>query len=98
MWILVTRMQMYIRKIKEVYPILYEHIISQLRPHTSEERIQHLDVNSSLSWADTKEGSHFWSLIYNEKWEEAKSFLPEYFSPKHIKKGDILIKSNGLFR
>ena len=89
---------MYIREIKEIYPILYEHIISQLRPHTSEERVQDSDVNLSLSWAATKEGSNFWRLIYKEKWKEAKSFLPEYFSPKDIEKGDILIKSNGLFR
>ena len=89
---------MYIREIKEVYPSLYPHIISQLRERCTELGVQDYTVNSALVWRNTKEGQAFWSDINNERWEEAKMLHPEYFEPQEIKVGTVLVRSNGLFK
>ena len=88
---------MYIREIKEVYPSLYPHIISQLRVGCIESGVQDYTVGGALVWRNTKEGQSFWNYVNNEKWEEAKMLHPEYFEPEEVEVGTVLVRSNGLF-
>ena len=91
-------MQMYIREIKEVYPLLYYNIISQLRVGCTESGVQGNTVNGALVWRNTKEGQFFWSYVNSERWEEAKMLYPEYFEPEEVEVGTVLVRSNGLFK
>lgn len=90
-------MQMYIRKIKEVYPLLYPHIISQLKEGCTELGVQDYTVNSALVWRNTKEGPAFWGHVNRDRWGAAKMLHPEYFEPEEVEAGAILVRSNGLF-
>ena len=86
---------MYLRELKEKYPLVYQRVKEQT--HTPFRLISILaDVSNTLSWSDTIEGSEFWSAVYYKNWDAAKELQPSLFS--EIEEGNVKITINGLFK
>ena len=86
---------MYLSQLKEEYPLIYQrverqtHIVSALTSILA-------DVNNTLFWGDTTEGSRFWFAVHHEDWDSAKELEPSLFS--EIEEGNVKITTNGLFK
>ena len=86
---------MYLSQLKEEYPLVYQRVEKQT--HTLSTLTSILsDVNNTLSWSNTTEGSAFWSAVYHKNWDLAKELEPSLFS--EIEKGNVKITINGLFK
>lgn len=86
---------MYLNQLKEEYPLVYQRVEKQTyNPFALTSMVA--DVNSTLSWSDTTEGSKFWSAVYHENWDLAKELEPSLFS--EIEEGNVKITVNGLFK
>ena len=86
---------MYLSQLKEEYPLIYQRVERQT--HTPSALTYMLaDVNNTLSWGDTTEGSGFWFAVYHKNWDLAKKLEPSLFS--EIEKENIKITINGLFK
>ena len=86
---------MYLSQLKEEYPLIYQRVERQT--HTPSALTSILaDVNNTLFWGDTTEGSIFWHAVQHEKWDLAKKLEPSLFS--EIEKENIKITINGLFK
>ena len=86
---------MYLNQLKEEYPLVYQRIKEQT--HTPSTLTSVLaDVNNTLSWSDTTEGSNFWNAVYYEDWDTAKELQPSLFL--EIEEGNVKITTNGLFK
>ena len=86
---------MYLNQLKEEYPLVYQRVKEQT--HTPSRLTSTLaDVNNTLSWSDTTEGSKFWSAVYYENWDLAKELEPSLFP--EIEEGNVKITINGLFK
>ena len=86
---------MYLNQLKEEYPLVYQRVKEQT--HTPSGLTSTLaDVNNTLSWSDTTEGSKFWSAVYYENWDLAKELEPSLFP--EIEEGNVKITINGLFK
>lgn len=88
---------MYISEIKRTYPLVYERIIAQMHSHLTEESIGMHDVNETLKWSDTTEGSEFWACMYRKNWDKAMELQPHLFIGKENEEKGVIIKTNGLF-
>ena len=88
---------MYLNQLKEEYPLVYQRVEKQT--HTPSRLTFILsDVNDTLSWSDTTEGSNFWSAVYFENWDEAKRLCPDLFIPVEVEEPPYKIVTNGLFK
>lgn len=86
---------MYLNQLKEEYPLVYQRVKEQT--HTPSALTSMLaDVNNTLSWSDTTEGSIFWSAVYYKDWDAAKKLQPSLFL--EIEEGNVKITINGLFK
>lgn len=86
---------MYLDQLKEKYPLVYQRVEKQT--HTPSVLTSILaDVNNTLFWRDTTEGSDFWSAVQHEDWDLAKELQPGLFS--EIEEGNVKITTNGLFK
>ena len=86
---------MYLSQLKEEYPLIYQRVERQT--HTLSALTSILaDVNNTLFWGDTTEGSSFWFAVHHEDWDLAKKLEPSLFS--EIKEGNVKITANGLFK
>ena len=86
---------MYLKQLKEEYPLVYQRVEKQT--HTLSTLTSILsDVNNTLSWSDTTEGSAFWSAVYHKNWDLAKELEPSLFP--EIEEGNVKITINGLFK
>ena len=86
---------MYLDQLKEKYPLVYQRVKEQT--HTPSALTSILaDVNNTLSWSKTTEGSNFWSAVHHEDWDLAKKLQPGLFS--EIEEGNVKITTNGLFK
>lgn len=86
---------MYLNQLKEEYPLVYQRVEKQT--HTPSRLTSILsDVNNTLSWSDTTEGSAFWSAVYYKNWDLAKELQPSLFP--EIEEGNVKITTNGLFK
>ena len=86
---------MYLSQLKEEYPLIYQRVERQT--HTPYVLTSILaDVNNTLFWRDTTEGSDFWSAVQHEDWDLAKELQPGLFS--EIEEGNVKITTNGLFK
>ena len=86
---------MYLSQLKEEYPLVYQRVEKQT--HTPSALTSALaDVNNTLFWGDTTEGSSFWYAVHHENWDLAKKLEPSLFS--EIEKENIKITINGLFK
>ena len=86
---------MYLNQLKEEYPLVYQRVKEQT--HTPSRLTSTLaDVNNTLSWSDTTEGSKFWSAVYYENWDLAKELEPSLFP--EIEEENVKITINGLFK
>ena len=86
---------MYLSQLKEEYPLIYQRVEKQT--HTPSALTSILaDVNNTLFWGDTTEGSSFWYAVQHENWDLAKKLKPSLFP--EIEKENIKITINGLFK
>ena len=86
---------MYLNQLKEKYPLVYQRVEKQT--HTPSALTSMLaDVDNTLFWNDTTEGSKFWYAVHRENWDLAKKLEPSLFS--EIKEGNVKITANGLFK
>ena len=86
---------MYLNQLKEEYPLVYQRVKEQT--HTPSALTSILaNVNDTLSWNDTTEGSKFWHAVYHKNWDLAKELQPSLFS--EIEEGNVKITINGLFK
>ena len=86
---------MYLNQLKEEYPLVYQRVKKQTyNPYALISMLA--DVNNTLSWSDTTEGSKFWSAVYYENWDAAKELQPSLFP--EIEEGNVKITINGLFK
>ena len=86
---------MYLSQLKKEYPLIYQRVERQT--HTPSELTSTLsDVNNTLSWGYTTEGSAFWNAVYYENWDLAKKLQPGLFS--EIEEENVKITINGLFK
>ena len=86
---------MYLNQLKEKYPLVYQRVEKQT--HTLSTLTSILaDVNNTLSWSNTTEGSSFWSAVYHKNWDLAKKLEPSLFP--EIEEGNVKITINGLFK
>ena len=86
---------MYLSQLKEEYPLIYQRVERQT--HTPSALTSILaDVDNTLFWGDTTEGSEFWYAVHHEDWDLAKKLEPSLFS--EIEKENIKITINGLFK
>ena len=86
---------MYLNQLKEKYPLVYQRVEKQT--HTPSALTSMLaDVNKTLVWGSTTEGSEFWSAVYHKNWDLAKKLEPSLFS--EIEEGNVKITINGLFK
>ena len=86
---------MYLNQLKEEYPLVYQRVKEQTHTLST---LTHIlsDVNNTLSWSDTTEGSAFWSAVYHKNWDLAKKLEPSLFP--EIEEGNVKITINGLFK
>lgn len=86
---------MYLNQLKEEYPLVYQRVKEQT--HTPSALTSILsNVDNTLFWGDTTEGSSFWFAVHHENWDLAKKLEPSLFS--EIEKGNVKITANGLFK
>ena len=86
---------MYLSQLKEEYPLVYQRVKEQT--HTPSTLTSILaDVNNTLFWRDTTEGSGFWFAVHHENWDLAKKLEPSLFP--EIEEGNVKITTNGLFK
>ena len=86
---------MYLDQLKEKYPLVYQRVKEQT--HTPSALTSILaDVNNTLIWGSTTEGSEFWSAVYTKNWDLAKKLEPSLFS--EIEEENVKITTNGLFK
>ena len=86
---------MYLNQLKKEYPLIYQRVKEQT--HTLSTLTYILaDVDNTLSWCNTTEGSKFWSAVYYENWDLAKKLEPSLFP--EIEEGNVKITINGLFK
>ena len=86
---------MYLNQLKEEYPLVYQRVKEQT--HIPSRLTSVLaDVNNTLSWGSTTEGSAFWNAVYHEDWDSAKELQPSLFP--EIEEGNVKITINGLFK
>ena len=86
---------MYLSQLKEEYPLIYQRVKEQT--HTPSVLTSTLaDVNNTLFWNDTTEGSSFWFAVHHENWNLAKKLEPSLFP--EIEEGNVKITTNGLFK
>ena len=86
---------MYLSQLKEEYPLIYQRVEKQTRI-PSALIFASADVNNTLSWIDTTEGSSFWYAVHHENWDLAKKLEPSLFP--EIEEGNVKITTNGLFK
>ena len=86
---------MYLTQLKEEYPLVYQRVKEQT--HIPSRLTSVLaDVNNTLYWGNTTEGSDFWSAVHYKNWDVAKELQPSLF-PK-TEEGNVKITINGLFK
>ena len=87
---------MYISKIKQLYPKLYEEILQN--SHTPEYVLNgvYSDVNEAMAWSSTPQGNTFWGLVYQGNIEQAQRMYPELFVQSE--KDNVREIQNGLFK
>ena len=86
---------MYLNQLKEEYPLIYQRVEKQIRTPSALTSIL-ADVNNTLFWGDTTEGSSFWYAVHHEDWDLAKKLEPSLFP--EIEKENVKITINGLFK
>ena len=86
---------MYLKQLKEEYPLVYQRVKEQTHNPTALTSIL-ADVNNTLSWRYTTEGLSFWFAVHHENWDLAKKLEPSLFP--EIEKGNVKITINGLFK
>ena len=86
---------MYLSQLKEEYPLVYQRVKEQTHNLIALASIS-ADVNNTLSWGDTTEGSAFWAAVHHENWDLAKKLEPGLFP--EIEEGNVKITTNGLFK
>ena len=86
---------MYLKQLKEEYPLVYQRVKEQTHTLSTLTFIL-ADVNNTLIWSSTTEGSKFWSAVYYENWDLAKKLEPSLFP--EIEEGNVKITINGLFK
>ena len=86
---------MYLSQLKEEYPLVYQRVKEQT--HTPFALTSILaDINNTLFWGDTTEGSSFWFAVHHENWDLAKKLEPSLFP--EIEERNVKITINGLFK
>ena len=88
---------MYLEQLKKEYPLVYQRVEEQTSTPSKLTSIL-ADVNNTLSWSNTTEGSDFWDAVYYENWVEAKRLCPDLFIPVGVEKPPYKIVTNGLFK
>ena len=86
---------MHLNQLKEEYPLVYQRVEEQTHNPSALTSIL-ADVNNTLVWGSTTEGSNFWSAVYYENWDAAKELQPSLFP--EIEEGNVKITINGLFK
>ena len=86
---------MYLDQLKEKYPLVYQRVKEQTHTPSALTSIS-ADVNNTLIWGSTTEGSEFWSAVYHKNWDLAKKLEPSLFS--EIEEENVKITTNGLFK
>ena len=86
---------MYLSQLKEEYPLVYQRVERQT--HTPSALTSILaDIDNTLFWGDTTEGTGFWFAVHHENWDLAKKLEPSLFP--EIEEGNVKITINGLFK
>lgn len=94
---------MYIRELREDYPLLFEELVKYSRAYSREQIIEQQDmetVSSVAIWSTTPQGGTFWSDIHSNRLDRIaiyKEKFPELFTDEKKIDG-VTIKSNGLFK
>ena len=86
---------MYLSQLKEKYPLVYQRVKEQTYTPSALTNMLS-NVNNTLSWGSTTEGSNFWSAVYYQNWDLAKELEPSLFS--ETEEGNVKIITNGLFK
>ena len=89
---------MLLSELQEKYPLVFERLAMQTAINLSQRSLDSIDVDSALSWSETREGRNFWERVHRYDIEEAKRLCPDLFIPVEVEEPPYKIVTNGLFK
>lgn len=87
---------MLVSELKEKYPLVYERLEAQTHGQISINN-NRADVNNTLAWSSTTEGSEFWQRVHRYDIDQARVLQPHLFT-EIVDDSPYKVITNGLFK